>query len=295
MKICYDNLENIRLTKYGNFKDVKNQAYVYVEKCENCGEPFLIRYGCKGIYCSNKCSNDGKHHPNYGKHRSEETIEKIKQSNLGKKRSKETKKKLSKVANERKFSEETRKKMSKSKKGENHPSWKGGIVSKNLPDYDTYAHQIDWCEEVRRNKVDKNILEVKCAYCGKWYIPTMLNVNARSQHLKNNYVGERRFYCSKECKKECPIFWQQLYPKDFKIATSREVQPELRQMVLARDNYECQKCGSTKSLHCHHLEGIRWEPLESADIDKCITYCKNCHKEVHNQPDCGYNDMKCAA
>ena len=46
-------------------------------------------------------------------------------------------------------------------------------------------------------------------------------------------------------------------------------------------------------LHCHHKEGILWEPIESADIDMCITYCKTCHKLVHQIEGCGYQDMKC--
>jgi len=45
-------------------------------------------------------------------------------------------------------------------------------------------------------------------------------------------------------------------------------------------------------LHCHH-EGILWNPLESADIDQCMTVCKNCHKKIHQQKDCEYNDMRC--
>lgn len=53
------------------------------------------------------------------------------------------------------------------------------------------------------------------------------------------------------------------------------------------------ECSSKKSLHCHHIEGIRWEPLESADIDKCITYCKYCHLEAHKKEECGYHDMQC--
>ena len=64
-------------------------------------------------------------------------------------------------------------------------------------------------------------------------------------------------------------------------------------MVFERDNWTCQKCGDTKSLHCHHIEGIRWEPLESCDIDKCITYCKKCHKQVHKKKGCKYVDMQC--
>jgi hypothetical protein len=78
-------------------------------------------------------------------------------------------------------------------------------------------------------------------------------------------LGEGRLYCSEACKQACPIYKQLLYPKGFKAATSREVQPELRQMVLARDNYICQRCDKTKdelseegiALHCHHLEGIQ--------------------------------------
>lgn len=40
-------------------------------------------------------------------------------------------------------------------------------------------------------------------------------------------------------------------------------------------------------------EGIRWEPLESADIDKCITVCKDCHIKIHQIPGCTYADMRC--
>lgn len=69
-------------------------------------------------------------------------------------------------------------------------------------------------------------------------------------------------------------------------------------MCFERDNYTCQKCGITQDeldvgLHCHHVEGIRWEPLESADLDKVITFCKNCHIMVHKLPDCGYHDLRC--
>jgi len=79
---------------------------------------------------------------------------------------------------------------------------------------------------------------------------------------------------------------------------NREVQPELRQMVFERDNYTCQKCGVHKNdlscgLNCHHIEGIRWSPLESADVNQCITVCVECHKKIHQIPGCGYYEMKC--
>jgi 5-methylcytosine-specific restriction endonuclease McrA len=115
--------------------------------------------------------------------------------------------------------------------------------------------------------------------------------------------SENRLYCSDSCKEECPIYKKTSYilMKEDAIRAgrlnwielNREVQPELRQMVFKRDDYKCIKCGSKENLHCHHIEGIRWEPLESADIDKCITVCKTCHKEIHMKKDCGYNDLKC--
>ena len=113
--------------------------------------------------------------------------------------------------------------------------------------------------------------------------------------------GEANLYCSEGCKRSCPTFGQKLYPKDFKQNSSREVQPELRKMVLERDNWTCQKCGKSKEdfpeleLHCHHIFPLNENPVESADMDNCITYCKECHKWIHkNVPGCGYAEMKCS-
>lgn len=202
----------------------------------------------------------------------------------------------------RKLSKKTRIKMSKSKMGlqvgVKNPSWKGGYNSKNIPRFKTYSKKLEPIEKTRKNPSDKNVLEVKCAYCGSWFIPKEHKVIDRIRSINSISFGEHRFYCSKQCASECPIYKKHKYPEGFSISTSREVQPELRQMRFEIDNYTCQKCKKHQdelevSLHCHHLEGIRWEPLESADVDKTITYCKTCHIEVHQQEDCGYNDMKC--
>ena len=271
MKICWDNLEVFKLTKRKNFRDInKKITWYFIEKCKNCGEPFLAKRKNQK-FCNQSCAQSGENNPNYKpthKHHSE----------------KPKKSSMEKIETGWKW-----------KNIENHNWWKGGYRTNNIPMYDTYAPQIEWCENVRRNDNDRNILEVKCTYCGKWYIPKWHNIRTRIQVLKGNkkYPGEHRLYCSNECKRECSIYHKIKYPKGFKTATSREVQPELRQLVFQRDNHKCQKCGSTKSLHCHHLEGIRWEPLESADLDMCITLCKTCHLKVHKKEDCGYHDLQC--
>lgn len=139
-------------------------------------------------------------------------------------------------------------------------------------------------------------LLVKCTYCGKFFIPTILSVRSRLQAINGEVRGEGRFYCSDHCKKACPIFYQVLYPKDFKETTSREVQAQLRQLVLKRDDYKCQICGKDQNeveLHCHHIEGVKQNPIESADVDNCITLCKEHHKFVHSQKGCTTYDLKC--
>lgn len=175
--------------------------------------------------------------------------------------------------------------------------WKGGVVKKDLPLYETYANKLK-CSDAVLKIVQEGleVLQVKCKYCDQVFTPSLRVVQNRLRELKRVGRGEGNFYCSENCKKACPTFRQMKYPKGFKSGTSREVQPELRKMVLGRDNYRCQICGKgleEVQLHCHHITGVEQNPLESADIDNCITLCKEHHKQVHTLPGCGYNDLKC--
>jgi len=186
-----------------------------------------------------------------------------------------------------KLSEETKQKMRDNHKdvsGENNPNYKNGLIL-----YSTYAHQLEPYEQCRIGE-DFNSLEIKCTYCGKWYMPTRIEVSNRIIGINRN--GKNRFYCSDSCKQECPIYGQIKYYKGQEGHSSREVQPELRQLVLARDNYTCQKCGSDGPLHCHHIDPVVSNPIESADIDNCITLCVDCHKEAHQISGCGYAELR---
>jgi hypothetical protein len=288
MKICWNNIENIRLTRNGNFRDIITKRIYYYKECNKCGESFLGTYKkCK--FCCQHCAQGAENNPMYGKHISQ------KQKDI-----------ISKNNTERIVTNETRKKISNSSKRfkkEKNPAWKGGVTEKKIPLYDTYASQIDWCEEVRRNDNDLNILEVRCTYCGKWFVPTYINVSNRVQSLKCNVSGEYRFYCSKACKKACPLYHktpETLMKEDAVRAgrlswleLDREVQHELRQMVLERDNHTCRNCGATdKPLHCHHIEPVAINPIESADIDNCMTLCIDCHKQAHQKDGCRTGQLK---
>jgi len=158
----------------------------------------------------------------------------------------------------------------------------------------TYAPQLTIDEDPKDD--GNGYLLVKCAYCGKYFGPTNNRVVNRISALNGHTRGEYRLYCSDGCKAACPIFNQQKWPRGYKKATSREVDPLIRQMCLKRDDYTCQKCGATideAELHCHHIEGATQMPLLANDVDNTITLCKSCHKWVHRQKDCTYYDLRC--
>ena len=54
-----------------------------------------------------------------------------------------------------------------------------------------------------------------------------------------------------------------------------------RSLVLERDNYQCKKCGSTRSLAFHHLSGYNLIPKES--ITCLVTLCSKCHQKQHDK------------
>ena len=54
-----------------------------------------------------------------------------------------------------------------------------------------------------------------------------------------------------------------------------------RSLVLQRDNYQCKKCGSTRSLQVHHLCGYSQLPKEP--VACLVTLCSKCHQKQHDK------------
>jgi len=157
--------------------------------------------------------------------------------------------------------------------------------------YKTYGEQLDFAEDV----TDKGgFLEVSCTYCGKRFLPTVRSVRRRCEALNGKHPGECRLYCSDECKSSCPTYKKIKYPNKYRKTSSRESNSILRQMVFKRDNWICQKCGSTESLHCHHVVPARQNPMTANDPDVCTTLCKECHKEIHKRDGCKYRELRCS-
>ena len=170
-----------------------------------------------------------------------------------------------------------------------------GVCRYGITIYDTYSDRLGLYEDIRKQK-NTEILEAKCAYCGRWYMPKNITVRNRLDSINNLNKGECRLYCSENCKQACPTYGRRDYPKGFKHTTSREVSSYLRQMVLERDNWTCQICGKTIAecqLHCHHMDPVAQNPMFQNDMDSCITLCKGCHKMVHSRIGCRYIDLVC--
>lgn len=159
-----------------------------------------------------------------------------------------------------------------------------------------YRKEIEKYEEVEESP--DGYLVIKCLYCGKWFKPSRKQISNRLNAIYGVSSGELRLYCSKSCKTACPTYWAKEMPKKNKPSTSREVQPELRKIVFERDNWTCKICGKHKDnlsipIHCHHIDPVINNPIESADIDNCITLCKTCHIQAHKIPGCGYSELSC--
>lgn len=54
-----------------------------------------------------------------------------------------------------------------------------------------------------------------------------------------------------------------------------------RELVKTRDNYMCQKCGTSSQLHVHHMWG--YEQIPNEPIEALITLCKGCHLREHQK------------
>jgi hypothetical protein len=186
--------------------------------------------------------------------------------------------------------------------GANCYNYKGNVIKLNLPLYETYAPQLEKYEQthlIKQNELD--LLGVNCLYCNKVFVPTRKAVMNRIKSIngkhKDRSHGENRLYCSESCKQACPTYGQISYPKGYAPASSREMQPQFRKMVLERDNWTCQKCGKNKDndleteLHAHHIDPVSQNPIESCDVDNGITLCIDCHHEAHQIPGCTLNEL----
>ena len=316
MKICWDNLEGLYLTRNG-FLRKGNTTYIERPSCKRCGNPYLTVHKRESDYCGISCLKksmvvtdetkrkiseaiSGEKHSWFGRKHTTESKEKMSKSSTGKRHTEESKLKMSISRSGSKnymygkhLSAETKRKMSESKvgryNGAKNPAYKGGVKALNIPLYETYAHQIDWCEEVRCVIQDGlEILQVRCSYnqCRKWYTPSTNSVVNRIQVIKDNRGGNNNFYCSEECKRDCSIYnisIEQLMATSKSYYTTHELRI-WREEVLKRADYKCEYCGEEATI-AHHNKPKKLEPFFALDPDYGTACCEWCHYKYGHRDD----------
>lgn len=61
MKICWDNLDGIYLTKGGNFKK-GSATYIEIDFCKKCGCSYLTERSRPSVFCGQSCYRQGYKH-----------------------------------------------------------------------------------------------------------------------------------------------------------------------------------------------------------------------------------------
>jgi len=70
-------------------------------------------------------------------------------------------------------------------------------------------------------------------------------------------------------------------PKPLRLRLSEAAYERLRQLVLRRDGWRCQLCGTMFSLEVHHKE---FRSRLGHDCEEnLITLCNSCHAAVHRR------------
>ncbi|HUU87207.1 MAG TPA: NUMOD3 domain-containing DNA-binding protein [Candidatus Glassbacteria bacterium] len=121
---------------------------------------------------------------------------------------------------------------------------------------------------------------------GGWFTPTRTQFQDRRNWLENEGKDICSFYCSNECKNNCPLYNLRIDPfqTEYKSYTTHEYQ-QFREYVLKRDNYKCQYCGR-KVEHVHHERPQKLEPFFALDPDLAWSVCKKCHYEKGHKDEC---------
>lgn len=290
MKICWDNLENMRLTKNGNFI-FKGSLYMEKDSCAYCGETFLALKHKEQAYCCKDCGH--KNVVFSEEHKNNIRLSKQYTSD-------ETRKRMSDTAKLKKLTDIHKANIGKHNKGKLNYFYKGGVKKKKLPLYDTYAERIVWMEDVRPyiNSDGLKLLQVKCTKCKEWFVPKLDNVKDRIRFIDGKRTAESRFYCSDGCKDTCPIYWKVKYPdghnpRKYKNGIRSYTNAELSiwsQEVLSRANYICEICGGSAE-HAHHIQPKKLEPFFALDPENGLALCKKCHYERGHMDVCSTGNL----
>ena len=74
---------------------------------------------------------------------------------------------------------------------------------------------------------------------------------------------------------------ERVHQKRPRLALASAEYDRLRILVLERDGWKCQFCGSRTNLQVHHL--VYRSHLGADESDNLMTLCANCHRRQHDK------------
>jgi len=286
MKICWDNMEGICLTKSGNFRK-GTTIYIYKKSCENCGLPYLTIKHRPSRFCCISCTNKHRKAHNYtdltgyrfgrltviydaGRYRSKQSMWKcicdcgnekiVRACDLKRERTKScgclSREITSKMFKGKSKSEKQKRKQSKIMYGRKS-------------------------SEEARKKISKSLKGMFSGYKNPMYgkkTPTVVKKKI-SKKLKGRFAGKNNpMYgrCGSDHPNwkggvSCEPYCQLWRDKEYKTS------------ILERDNYKCQnpncwgKEGISTQLMLHH---INYEKKDCRPIN-LITLCRSCNARAN--------------
>jgi len=136
--------------------------------------------------------------------------------------------------------------------------WKGGELEEyhRFIKRQTCSHECRYIQIARKRRIEPD--KKLCMNCGAMFGRRRFS----NGKLEDVSKFDRRYYCA-ECSKSHRVFTTK---RDSFLARARKSR-----------QYACSRCGSTKDLHIHHINGI---PFDN-DLTNLITLCKRCHLDHH--------------
>jgi len=193
----------------------------------------------------------------------------------------------------------TKKKAAYSKKAKIFNKKNKRTIKKIKEKYPVFSNM----EELRYTPdklIKEREIQVHCKYynCpnskekGGWFTPSGRQLEWRIEALEHG-TGGRNFYCSAECKNNCPLYgfnpnYNFIKNKKEIILPYTQVEYNIfKEEVFERQRKEfksnfCELCYSTINLQVHHEKPKKLYPIFSLDPDNGIVLCRECHlKKTH--------------
>lgn len=179
----------------------------------------------------------------------------------------------------------------------------GGIYGKSyskngIPIYNSYHKKLEQIGiKTKKNGFDKNILEVECYKCGKFYIPKFTNVVNKIRSATGKTNGESNFYCSDICKNECVVFnfhvsnidpRSKTYVEKSETEFVRNCQSNSLKLIQC-DKYGkifCEMCGNEIfdiDSELHHTLEVGKFGKEAINGSGHMILCSRCHLKIHDE------------